>query len=114
MHKLGEIGGNARPWFIPIVSRFVSPEDGLKQRNFQITGITKDSGGVALVECTVNVYAVGSPNYWVGSAISDGTGVYAITVNEPGAGVQFFAVAYKAGSPDVAGTTVNTLQGVEL
>jgi hypothetical protein len=40
--------------------------------------------------------------------ISDAGGKYSIPVN---IGIQHYAVAYLAGSPDVAGTTVNTLTG---
>jgi hypothetical protein len=42
----------------------------------------------------------------MGEVTSDGSGVYAVRA---GVGGPFYLVAYKPGSPDLAGTTVNTL-----
>ena len=42
------------------------------------------------------------------STVSDASGNYILPVDNL---TQWYAVAYKAGSPDVAGTTVNTLVG---
>ena len=73
-----------------------------------ITGITKDSGGAPIGGCTVKLYRT-SDDVMVLSTISDGSGNYTFApVNR---GVQYYVVAYKAGAPDVSGTTLNTLEG---
>jgi hypothetical protein len=82
------------------------------QRRDQIIGITKDASGVALGNCAVDLFDTTS-DVKVDSVVSDASGIYAATVvwMLPYAGQQLYAVAYKAGAPDVAGTTVNTLVG---
>ena len=77
---------------------------------YVISGITKDSAGVALGNCVVEVFETISRRLHA-STISDVTGAYLVDVTGE-ADVTFFVVAYQAGSPDVAGTTVNTLVGV--
>ena len=82
-----------------------------------ITGVTKDSVGVALGGCTVEVYetipginprTMEPTGRFVGSAVSDTDGNYNVCVHStPGA--TFQAKAYKQAGPDVAGVTVNTL-----
>lgn len=73
--------------------------------NGYISGITKDSTGAALGAVTVDLLR--SPDdAFVGTTVSDGAGNYSLPA--PGSG-PFRIVAYKTGSPDVAGTTVNTL-----
>lgn len=71
-----------------------------------IEGYTKDSTCAALGGCVVKLFLT-SDDSLVGSTTSDGSGFYQFS--NPGSG-PFYAVAYKAGSPDVAGTTVNTLE----
>jgi hypothetical protein len=44
----------------------------------------------------------------VDQSVSDGSGNYSLICAGSGT---FYVVAYKAGGPDVAGTTVNTLIG---
>ena len=73
--------------------------------NFRITGITKDATGAALPSCRVELYLT-AMDVSIQEAISDETGSFSF--NMPGTG-PFYIVAYKAGLPDVAGTTVNTL-----
>lgn len=74
-------------------------------QNDFITGVTRDSTGVVLAGCTVDLFR--TPNdACVASTVSDQSGNYSFA--NPGSG-PFFLVAYKAGSPDVAGTTVNTV-----
>jgi hypothetical protein len=77
---------------------------------YRIFGITKDSGGSALGGCNVEVFETAS-GLLRGATVSDATGNYSIDVTGS-EGMTFFAVAYKAGSPDVTGVTVNTLVGV--
>ena len=77
--------------------------------SFSITGVTRDSTGSALGSCTVDLFQTGG-DIFVGSTTSDGSGNFTIvTPNNAGT---FYLVAYKAGSPDVAGTSVNTLVAV--
>lgn len=73
------------------------------QSNTALTGVTRDSTGAILAGCRVTL---NQGNVIVAEATSDGSGGF--TFSNPGSG-PFFIVAYKAGSPDVAGTTVNTL-----
>lgn len=75
---------------------------------YRVTGITKDSTGVALGSCNVDIFETGTRRF-IGSTTSDASGNYSIDVT---VGIACFAVAYKAGAPDVAGTTVNTVIGV--
>ena len=77
-------------------------------RSFLITGTTKDKDGVALPSCTVRLFAT-STNVLAQSMTSDGSGFYSFTVTDPA--IQHYVVAYKAGNPDVAGTTKNDLIG---
>jgi len=73
-----------------------------------VSGVTRDSTGSALGSVTVQLFRT-LDDCFLGEAVSDGAGNY--TVRAPGTG-PFYLVAYKAGSPDVAGTTVNTLTAV--
>jgi hypothetical protein len=74
---------------------------------FLIFGVTKDSTSTPLAACTVQLFqTVG--DVFVGELVSDASGNYAFTVSP---GIAYYIVAYKAGAPDVAGTTVNTLLG---
>ena len=73
-----------------------------------ISGITKDSTSTPLANCTVKLYRT-SDDVEISSAISDGSGNYAFPIQALATGGPYYIVAYKAGSPDVAGTTVNTL-----
>lgn len=75
--------------------------------NLYISGVTKDSTGAALGGCAVSLFRT-SDGALILSAISDATGNYSFPILVSG---QFYVVAYKAGSPDVAGVTVNTLAG---
>lgn len=73
-----------------------------------ITGVTKDSVGIVLGSCEVTLYQT-IDDVKVQSTISDPvTGAYTLVASPA---ISYYIVAYKAGSPDVAGTTVNTLVG---
>lgn len=78
-----------------------------EERNYTITGITKDSSSAALSNCTVNLFDTLS-NTLQQTTLSDGSGNYSFVVDKTKA---WYVVAYKAGSPDVVGGTVNTLVG---
>lgn len=74
--------------------------------SFTVSGVTRDSTGTALGSCTVALFA-SSTNAFIAQTTSDAsTGAYSFTV---GTGQMMYLVAYKAGVPDVAGTTVNTV-----
>lgn len=74
----------------------------------RVIGITKDRAGLPLGGCVVHLFRT-ADDVKVAATVSDGAGVFSFAVP---AGVAHYAVAYLAGSPDVAGTTVNTLVGV--
>jgi len=70
-----------------------------------VTGITIDQIGNRLAGCTVKAFNSIS-NVFVNQTVSDSNGVYTFDLPR---GNTYFLVAYKAGSPDKAGTSVNTI-----
>lgn len=70
-----------------------------------ISGTTRDSTGVALGLCTVDVFRT-IDDVRVVTVTSDVNGAFSVQTPDWG---QYYLVAYLAGSPDVAGTSVNTL-----
>lgn len=82
-----------------------SQKDKVKQR-WVISGITKDSTSTPLPFCTVQLFNTNDDTY-IGEVTSDSVGAYSFTLD--GNVNPKYAVAYLVGSPDVAGTTVNTL-----
>lgn len=79
-----------------------------KQNALYISGVTRDSAGSPLGSCSVQLYRTINDQV-VEEVVSDGSGNY--TFSPVGLGQLYYVVAYKQGSPDVAGTTVNTLVG---
>ena len=79
----------------------------LDTKNAILTGVTKDATGTMLAACLVRSFVSATKDY-ISQTTSDGSGAYIVSVP---VAVTCFLVAYKAGSPDVAGTTVNTLVG---
>lgn len=79
-----------------------------EERNYTITGITKDASGVALDNCTVKLYNTATDTLEQ-TVSSDASGNYSFVVDKTKA---WYVVSYKAGSPDVTGSTVNTLAGI--
>lgn len=77
------------------------------ERNYTLTGVTKDSTGAALASCTVRLFNA-SNNALEQTTTSDASGNYSFVVDKT---QTYFEVAYKSGAPDVAGTTVRTLAG---
>ena len=71
-----------------------------------VLGVTQDSTSTPIGGVTVSLFLT-STNTLLGQTISDGSGNYDFPLFTPVG--PFYIVAYKAGSPDVAGTTVNTL-----
>lgn len=79
--------------------------------SFKIVGITRDNTGAILGSCRVELMRTGGDTF-VTETTSDGSGNFTlVTPNNSGT---FYLVAYKVGSPDVAGTTVNTLTPVQV
>lgn len=74
----------------------------------RVFGVTKDSTGAALSGVTVKLYRT-ADDALVDMAVSNGGGNYEFRSASPT--TAYYVVAYKAGAPDVAGTTVNTLVG---
>jgi len=73
--------------------------------NAAIRGVTKDSAGAPLGGATVQLFRAADDSFR-SETIADGAGNYVLY---PDVGGPFYIVAYLAGAPDVAGTTVNTL-----
>ncbi len=73
--------------------------------NYRISGVTRDSGGAILANCRVELMITGR-DVSIAEVISGSDGSFAF--DNPGTG-PFYLVAYKVGSPDVAGTTINTI-----
>ena len=76
----------------------------LGTQNARIVGVSRDATGVALGSCTVKVFRT-ADDVLVGSTVSDGSGNWTAYPNQEG---PYYYVEYKAGSPDVFGTSPNT------
>lgn len=72
---------------------------------YTITGVTKDSTGAILGNCAVNLFET-STQLIKATTISDVNGNYLLDGTVDGI---YQIHAYKSGSPDVAGATINTL-----
>lgn len=77
-----------------------------------IRGVTKDSVGTVVANAIVQGF-VTSTDAYVGEVQSNLDGTYTLGTATV-AGVPHYLVAYKAGSPDIAGTTVNTLTSTNV
>lgn len=75
---------------------------------WRINGVAKDSTGAPLSGATLSLYRTLDDGL-VERVLSDANGLYSFSTI--GLAQNYYIVAYKAGSPDVAGTTVNTLVG---
>lgn len=74
----------------------------------RIFGTTKDGAGAALGGCTVHLFRT-VDDVEMGIVVSDGSGNYEF--RSASLSTQYYVLAYKPGSPDLAGTTLNTLIG---
>lgn len=74
----------------------------------KIIGFTFDGNGDPLGSCIIQGFLTTNDAY-IGQTASDPTGYYELTTPFTGA---HYIVAYKSGSPDVAGTSINTLMPV--
>jgi hypothetical protein len=75
---------------------------------YTLTGRTLDNTGGTLPFAPVDLYTAGDKR-WIGSAVSEADGTYRIhtAMRQP---ALHFVVAYKPGSPDIAGITATSLQ----
>ena len=74
---------------------------------FGISGVTRDSTGVALGSCEVRLFKADASEALVATTTSDGSGNYSFSLGINSG--YYWIEAYKSGSPDVAGTSVRTL-----
>lgn len=72
----------------------------------KIIGTTLDAVGNPLGSVTIQGFLTVNDQY-IGQTVSDSGGYYELPT--PSAGAQHYLVAYKNGTTDVAGTTVNTI-----
>jgi hypothetical protein len=109
-----------RPWnaiglssFVDLPTPFPTVVHELKPSPptyFRISGTTKDATGAVLGNCTVDWFNT-ADDLKLDTTTSDANGLFEFrTAGQPPNA--YYLVAYKAGSPDVAGTTVNTLVGL--
>lgn len=75
---------------------------------YVISGVTRDSTGAVLANCDVHLVE-SATDIERDQTTSDANGQYSFTTAR--VGTTYYVVAYKAGSPDVTGATVNTLTG---
>jgi hypothetical protein len=90
----------------PVGIALVIPAPTVAGLSLAIAGKTRDRNGTAIGNVTVRAFRT-ADDVFVGETTSDFTGSFSVEV---GAG-EHYLVGYKAGSPDIAGTTVNTLVG---
>ena len=84
---------------------FKSPS--FSTQGYSISGVTRDSGGTPLGGVVVDLFLTADDTK-IAATVSDGAGNFSFGAT---AG-PYYLVAYKTGTPDVAGTSVNTLTGV--
>lgn len=82
------------------------PDEGGSQSMKKIIGTTRDAGGVALGTCVVKGYRTVNDQF-LRQLTSDAAGYFEFCSEY--SAENHYLVAYKTGTPDVEGTTVNTL-----
>jgi hypothetical protein len=98
------VPNTAKPWSLRGLADVVS---FFEERNYLVSGVTRNAAGVATGGCTVKLFNAAT-DLLTQTATSDASGNYSFAVDKTQV---WYVVAYLAGSPDVAGTTVNTLVG---
>lgn len=102
------------PGFLPftpgpaVALAFVVNVPVFQERNWTITGNTKDSTGSNLGGCTVRLFNTATNVQEQVTTSNAATGAYSFIVDKTQG---YYEVAYKSGSPDVAGSTKNNLLG---
>ncbi len=107
MNSLRSIGGVPNTVALPTVQSFPPMSELSAQQTFTITGRTLDSAGLPLASCALHVFRT-ADDVQTATGTSDASGNYLIYVAPVST---YYLVAYKPGSPDVSGTTLNTLVG---
>ena len=77
------------------------------ERPYTVSGTTTNGSGTPLANCNVNLFTT-KDDVKQSEIYSDANGNYTIPASQY---LTYYATAYLPGSPDVAGTTVNTLKG---
>lgn len=103
----GACGLNSKDLFEP----YSCDGDGCSVNKF-IRGTCVDASDVAVANAIVQGFRT-SDDAYVGQDVSRNDGTYTLATDNSGA-VQHYLVAYKPGSPDIAGTTVNTLTATNV
>lgn len=78
------------------------------ERNYTISGTTVDVNGAVLGGCIVKLFYTASDVIAQQTTSHATLGTYSFNVDKT---VTFYTVEYKAGPPDVYGSSVNTLAG---
>lgn len=73
--------------------------------SYRLSGVSRDSTGATLGNCRVMIFRT-ADNVFIMETTSDANGDWSVSLM---AGGPYFQVEYKIGSPDLAGTSVNTL-----
>lgn len=81
----------------------------LSMLRWVIDGVTRDGSGTPLGTCRVMIFSSFDLTFII-ETTSDGSGNYSVYVVR---GWFFFVNAYKAGLPDVAGTSLNTIEPIQ-
>jgi hypothetical protein len=82
----------------------------LPARIAMVSGVTRDSSGAVLGNCVVELYETASDIALFKTTSDASTGAFTFTCARFSPATHYL-VAYLAGSPDTAGTSVNTLVG---
>lgn len=101
------MGGGSFPmgYGFPLLTAHANPAG--MHRNFALEGVTRDTNSAALGSVVVQLFRT-TDNSFIEQSTSDVNGNYQLSTPYSDA---HYIVAYKAGSPDIAGTTVDTLTG---
>lgn len=75
---------------------------------YTLTGVTRDSTGVILPNCVVDLFYATGDKQRYGSTVSDASGAYTFLGGDNVSA--FFVVCYLAGGTPVSGTSLQTLQ----
>lgn len=95
---------------VPLLVRFPVIAQQTGTLVWRLTGVSRDSAGAQLGFCTVKVFQTANDEK-VAEVVSDATGNWSVEMLRQG---PFYLVEYLIGSPDRAGTSLNTLVPVQL
>ena len=87
--------------------RFGEAAPIFEERNYTLTGVSRNATGVALGLCTVKLFNSATDSKEQ-TTTSDASGNYSFVVDKT---QTYYTVEYLAGFPDVAGTGSNQLTG---